>query len=157
MRVLLNPDRKEQSMRTDAVIDRVQVICRGASTLGYGKWKAQVGDLILFRQFKEDTTLTLGRMIGRVHYAPALEGDSKAVHDHILCLCINSMLDYTFERWVDPANVVIVHPMDTHSPHRRDVVMSFLSDDLIKAGVEEVREMMSARWSTLEGYRGRAR
>ena len=122
-------------MRTDAIIDKRQVKVPYSSHIGFSKWRAQVGDLILFTEGGRTVT---GRMIGRVHYAPAL-GETPIIRDYILCVCLNDALDYTFERWVNPIDVVQVEPMtDEHARKRIEVTAWFLSD-LKRESAEELR------------------
>jgi len=132
-------------MRTDAIIDRRQVRCPKASTLGYGKWKAQVGDLVLFTEGQQTRT---GRMIGRIHYAPAC-GESPIIRDYLLVVCLNDSLDHTFERWVNPADVQRVEALREQQP----VMAYFLSADLVKSPIDEVRRSTTDGWTTLAKYR----
>lgn len=133
-------------MRTDAIIDKRQVRCPNASHLGYDKWKAQVGDLITFRE--GDHGITTGRMIGRIHYAPPC-GESPAINNWLLVIGINSMLDHTFERWANPADVTRVQSLR----EQQAVMGYFLSDEILKAPIEEVRRGTTDGWTTLSRYR----
>jgi hypothetical protein len=92
-------------MRTDCTIDKRQVRCPNACTIGYGKWRAQVGDLLTFQ---DGAQIRCGRMIGRVHYAPAISGETHPVRDYILVVGLSTALDHTFERWVNPVDVTYV-------------------------------------------------
>lgn len=133
-------------MRTDAIIDKKQVRCPNASTLGYGKWKAQVGDIVLFQEGERRTRV--GRMIGRVHYAPTC-GETPAIRDYLLLICLGDMLSWTCERWVNPADV-----LEVQSPRDQEEVLDyFLSDAMLKAPIDEVRETATEGWKTLERYR----
>ena len=132
-------------MRTDAIIDRKQVRCPNASTLGYGKWKAQVGDLV---EFKEGNKVVVGRMVGRISYAPNLNG-GKPLKNYIVAICIDQMLRYTFERWINPIDVTRVERLRNQT----DTVAYFLGTDIAKAPVDEVCKAASDGWSTLDKYR----
>jgi len=68
-------------MRTDATIDGRQVHVPNASHLGYDKWVAQVGDWVVW-SYEPGTGDCIGRMIGRVHYAPPC-GETPAIKDYI--------------------------------------------------------------------------
>jgi hypothetical protein len=140
----------KNQMRTDATIDKRQVRCPNASTLGFGKWKAQVGDFILF---KEGDRQVCGRVIGRVHYAPPC-GESPAVRDSVLTICLGDHQNFTMERWVKPEDVLYIESMDGEQGEKRRAVMAwFLSDEIVQAPIEEVRKSTTDRWSTLAAYR----
>ncbi len=93
-------------MRRDATIDRRFVRCPKASTLAYGKWRAQVHDWIVWRYPESDGTPGdgphIGRMIGRIAYAPSL-GETGQIKDWILVLALSSDHTHAYERWIDPA------------------------------------------------------
>ena len=131
-------------MRTDATFDRRLVICKHATHLGYGKVRAQVGDLVLTKDG------LLGRMIGRVVRAPRLDGDRKPIKNWILVVAmVGQMLEHTHERWIDPDDVVRVESVR----NQIDVLSCFLSPELAKAPIDEVRRYSSEGWSTLDAYR----
>lgn len=133
-------------MRTDARIDKKQVKCCNASTLGFDKYFAQVGDIITYR---ESGQLRIGRMIGRIAYAPAC-GETKSIQNYILAVVIdNYSLNHTCERWINPADVERVQSIRD----QMHVLDWFLSDDMVKAPVDEVRQSTSDGWSTLYAYR----
>lgn len=134
-------------MRVDATIDKRQVLCKNASHLGFDKVMAQVGDILTWTD--GHTGHTVGRMIGRVHYAPALEGDKGPVRDYILVIGLNSMLDHTFERWVNPTDVTRVQTL----LDQQAVMAYFLSDEMTSAPIDEVRRSTTDGWSTLGRYR----
>lgn len=92
-------------MRTDATIDRKWVKLPNASTLGYGKWRAQFGDFVVFRTGGEPDGgfPSLGRVAGRVVYAPALEPNEQPVRDWLLVITFTQDMCSVGERWVDPA------------------------------------------------------
>lgn len=58
----------------DATIDRKAVRLPNACTLGYGKYRAQYGDLVTFKEHYTDSTYgtRIGRVAGRIVYAPAI-------------------------------------------------------------------------------------
>ena len=139
-------------MRTDATIDKRQVLCRNASCIGFGKIQAQVGNLVMWRDVP-DGQLLAGRMIGRVHYAPALSGDTKSVRDYILVIGLNPELSHTFERWVNPTTVERVEVLNHACADRRAVMEYFLSDEMTRATVDEVRRATEWGGSGLRKYR----
>ena len=131
-------------MRTDATFDNKQVKCPNVSMLGHGKWKAQVGDLVVTKDG------LLARMIGRVVYAPCLTGNTKPICNYILAVAMCSpVLDCTGERWINPIDVVRVESID----RQRDVLQWFLSNEMINAPLQEVRMCANEGWSTIEKMR----
>lgn len=134
-------------MRTDATIDKKQVKCPNASMLGYGKWKAQVGDLI---HFQDQSTRRIARMIGRIAYAPGLMDDNKPIRNYILAVAITGdMLDHSHERWINPADVLRVESIRNQA----EVIAYLLSDEMVKAPIDEIRRCSSEGWSSLTAYR----
>jgi hypothetical protein len=133
-------------MRTDCNIDARRVKCRNSSHLGFSRMYARVGDLIT-------TPCGLARMIGRITWAPALDG-GKPIRNWICAVAIASDLSFVMERWIDPETVTGVYRLT--DVRTRAVVKCFLSDDLrrsAKRDVEEVRAYASELWSTLAAYR----
>jgi hypothetical protein len=130
-------------MRTDVIIDRKLVVCPNASTLGFGKWKAQVGNLVLF---KENDKIVTGRMIGRIQYGYS---DGKSLKNFLVVICISPRLDWTFERWVNPKDVTEIYDLKNEYAKHVEVLEHFLSDELVKAPIDEVRAC-SRDWSSLK-------
>jgi len=130
--------------RKDATIDRKQVPCRNASMIGYGKRNAQVGDVI---RFEENGRIRLGRMIGRIAYAPAL-GETPRIKNWILAVCLGEDLTHMCERWVDPVTVTYVTPV----ANQGEVCTAFFSDTLTKTPMELVRLAANELWSTVAAY-----
>lgn len=98
-------------MRTDATIDKRQVWCPNTSTIAYGKYRAQLGDWVSWNYPNADGSKgvnMIGRMIGRVKYAPAL-GESPEIKNWIEVLTLTMELTSVHVRWVDPAWVRQVH------------------------------------------------
>jgi hypothetical protein len=134
-------------MRTDCIIDKCQVRCPNASHLGYDKWKAQVGDLVLY---SEGTQRKVARMIGRITYAPELESSDKPIKNWILGIALTGeLLEHTYERWIDPKSVIRVESIR----EQRAVLEYFLSDEMLRAPIDEVRKCSEDGWSTLARYR----
>jgi hypothetical protein len=111
-----------QIMR-DATIDHRQVRLPNASHLGYDKWKAQRGDVIVYREGEGTRT---GRVLGRVAYAPP-EGEIGAITDHLYVLALSDDLSHAYIRWVDPADVVQCTPC---TPDRAAWLALFFAADL---------------------------
>lgn len=133
-------------MRTDATIDRKYVRCPNCRDgFAYDKSRAQVGDLVWFT---ESGHTKLGRMIGRIAYAPSLDGEP-CIQNYILCAVLSENMTYMFERWVNPVDVTRVTPVQNQA----DVMRWFMSDEMIQAPIPEVRRATSEMWSTLFAYR----
>jgi hypothetical protein len=141
-------------MRTDITIDRKQVKCPNASMLGFGKWKAQVGNLVTYRVTYTDGSSReeTGRMVGRIAYGSNLTTGG-SLRNHLVLLSISSDLTHTMERWIDPKDVVRIHDIDEEYLQIRSVMNWFLSADLTKAPVEEIRQCLSHGSRTLDSYR----
>ena len=98
-------------MRTDAEIHNRQTKLPHVSTLGFDRWIARPGDLILYveRMLDGSEQTRMARVIGTVD-APAIpdgttyEG-SPAVKDHICVMALADDGAYAYERWVDPKDV----------------------------------------------------
>jgi hypothetical protein len=133
-------------MRTDVIIDKKQVVCRNTSTLGFSKWKAQVGNLLLF---KEGGRIVTGRMIGRIQHGYF---DGKSLKNHLVVICISPRLDWTFERWVDPNDVTEIYDLNSEYARHAEVLEHFFSVELTKAPIDEVRAC-SRDWYSLKSKR----
>jgi len=131
-------------MRRDAIIDKRKVRCPNASLIGYGKLFAQVGDVV---RFTEGDTPRIGRMIGRVAYAPSLQGEG-VIKDYILCAVLGHDLTCMTERWVNPANVSYVTPVGNQG----EVCAAFFSDTLTKTPLDIVRMAAHDLWTTVAAY-----
>jgi hypothetical protein len=134
-------------MRQDASIDKKQVRCPNASHLGFDKQVAQVGDIVQWNI--DGDNARIGRMIGRIAYAPMLAGDVRPIQNYILVLALAPDMSYTCERWVNPADVTRVQAIR----EQRAVMEYFLSDQVVKAPIAEVRAAASEMWTTLTRYR----
>ena len=131
-------------MRKDAQFDKRLVLCKNATTFGFGKMRAQVGDLVLTKDGLS------ARMVGRITYAPQLDSTDKPIRNWILGVAmIGQLLEHTHERWIDPLDVVRIEPIR----NQLDILTYFLSAELVKADIEEIRLCASEGWSTLDAYR----
>lgn len=93
-------------MRYDAIIDKYAVKCPNTTMLGYNKWKAEFGDIVIWNCTSEKNVIS--RVIGRVHYAPATP-DSPEINDYILGATLSKDLTFVYERWINPIDVVQVY------------------------------------------------
>lgn len=124
-------------MRTDVTIDRKQVRCPHASTLGYGQWIARTGDLVCWQQPLTDSSSEpcTGRVIGRIAYAPPC-GETPAIRGWLLVLALSPCLTHAFERWVNPEWVTEVYRV---TPDVAAWLTSFFSPALIKRSADDLR------------------
>ncbi len=77
-----------------------------ASTLGYGKYRAQVGDWVTF---KAGDQLQIGRMVGRVKDTDPIATEERRPIGFLAVLTLSMELTHAYVRWVDPADVTEVH------------------------------------------------
>lgn len=94
----------EGMRRGDYTNRKVRCLGAGATRLGYGKWEASRGDVIVWRVEAVDGSMIefSGRMLGRVD--AAAEGpEVPAVKGWIAVLELNATFHHAFVRWVDPA------------------------------------------------------
>jgi len=138
---------RRTAMRTDATIDRQGVICRNADRTGYGKFTAQVGDILWWRINGEGNT-SVGRVVGRIAYAPALDGDREPIKSYILVGRLSSDMTYVSEAWINPADVWKVE----EPRHQLDTMKWFLSDTIVKEDIGMVRRCLSELWSTWDKF-----
>lgn len=132
-------------MRADAQIDRKQVLCPNVSHLGYDKYKAQFGDIVLFIQ---NDRAQVGRVIGRVHYAPALEGDTRPIRDYLVVAALSDDLTHVGERWVSPDEVTRIY--DPTEPDRKilEMITFFFGASFKDESVERLRRWTGSGFST---------
>ena len=94
-------------MRKDAKYSKKAVMCPKASTIGFGRYKAKPGDLIVFSDGILDSSgREIGRVLGRVD-ASGEPGCPKIV-GHILVLQASRDFTSCYIRWIDPALVTYV-------------------------------------------------
>ena len=136
-------------MRRDATIDRQQVHLPNASTLGFGKYKAQFGDVVLYQQ---DEHTYIGRVAGRIHYAPPLESSEKPIRDYLLVIALGTRLDFAMERWVNPEDVTeCFDPSNEHC--RIQEVLAFLFSPQFKTESVDTLRRYAGEWSTPDRMR----
>ena len=82
----------------------VKIILPNASYLGYDKYFASPGDLILYKEYHmgETHSLRLARVIGRIKKC---DNDGADCKGFILVSALDDTLDFSYERWVDPKDV----------------------------------------------------
>lgn len=145
-------------MRTDTKIDRYSVKCHKASTLGYGKWIAEVGDIIIFRETSynvEDLKTqanpyhheVIGRMAGRIHYAPALR-ETPEIKDYLLVVALYPALPCTAERWVAPDEVIRIYDPNHKDRKIEELMAFFFSAEFKSFDANQLRQWASSGYAT---------
>lgn len=97
-------------MRTDCKIStRKKIHCVNATSIGFGKYMAEVGDLIVYKEHYNDDSygMRTARMIGSVT-APKVDPADAVIKDWLLVLTLSDDCHTCFERWVNPIHVVEV-------------------------------------------------
>lgn len=102
-------------MRTDCTVNTRPVKCPNATRLGYGLGVANVGDLIVYKEYYNDDSfkLRVARMIGRVT-APKIASDDSEVKGWILAMVLSDNHCHIYERWVNPGYVIEVRKLPTN-------------------------------------------
>lgn len=136
-------------MRTDVRIDRKQVKCKNSEVIGYSKWIARCGYII---HFKEGPHTRFGRVIGRI--AHGYEGD-ESLENHLVVITIGYDLGHSFERWVDPDDVIAAYDPKDVSARILETMQYVLSPEILRADIDEVRRCAEAGYATLEKYQAR--
>lgn len=94
-------------MRTDAKISNRKVYLPRASTIGYGKYEAKRGDLIVYEEHDNDGGVhnrRMARVLGTVD-APGVCGNPPT-KNHLFVLALADDGHTAYERWIDPKRVV---------------------------------------------------
>lgn len=129
---------KAKHMRTDVQIDRKQVHCPNASGIGYGKYKAQFGDIVIA---SADGHVTIGRVAGRIAYATAIGEDRGPIRDWLVVVALSSNLTFPMERWINPADVIEVYdPQNIDGANPATFLAFFFGAQFKAHSVESLRE-----------------
>ena len=136
-------------MRTDAQIDRVQVKLPNASTLGYGKWKAQTGDWIAW---DIPGNSGFGRVAGRVHYAPAICEDKGPIRDWILVIMFSCEMTSVHEMWVNPEWVTRCY---NHNDYQIALWRFMQSDDFTRCSPDVLRAWSETGYASITDQIGK--
>lgn len=144
-------------MRTDVTIDRKQVHLPNASTLGYGKFKAQHGDVVLFKQDPSIGQLTIGRVVGRIASAPRI-GDDPDLRGHLVVVALTQSITSPMERWVDPANVVeCFNPQDFGGRDVGEFLRFFFSPEFRNETPDTMRQWANSGCASFATFKGLSR
>jgi len=136
-------------MRTDIETDKRFVFCPNSSFIGFSTNKAFFGDIVQFQM--PDSNIHLGRVIGRLKYAPPICDDKEPIRNWIIVAALSPTLDCTFERWIDPAWVIRTIPSERFS-EMADVLNNFLAPELNRYSVDVLRRWVTSGWRTLSKY-----
>lgn len=101
-----------KTMRTDVKRDKQQTRCLNSSTLGYSTWKLRCGDLFVYIEHYQDgsTGTRLAKYHGRIKPTDAQEW-------FILAQAASDNMQFTYERWIDPKNVLETVPKARTNEH----------------------------------------
>lgn len=94
-------------MRT-ATYDRKSVICKNASTLGYGVQTAKPGSWISFYtdgRYSSQRSQSVGRVLGRVASVNSPDGEDKTVVGHLLVMKLDVSTFSSYPAWINPLDV----------------------------------------------------
>jgi hypothetical protein len=128
-------------MRTDATIDRKQVICRNSSHLGYSKVTARTGDVVRWGE-------NVGRVIGRIAYAPPC-GETPAITNWLIVACLSPDLTYVSERWINPEEVTQVFAVRSEMTK---LLVFFLSNGFGHESVDNLRRWTESGFATVNDW-----
>lgn len=134
-------------MRTDAKIDRKQVICRNSSHLGYSKVTARTGDIVVYTENLE--TSHVARVIGRIAYAPPLSGDVHPIRNYLIVASLSKDLTYVGERWVNPEDVSQVFAV---RPETAKLLAFFLSPEFGHESIDNLRRWTESGFATVNDW-----
>ena len=162
-------------MRTDVSIDRKQVYCPNARALGFGKYKAQTGDLVEYCESEgseyceSEGSTRIGRIAGRIRLAEDL-GGGKPIANQLLVIALSSDLSFVMERWIDPDSITRIiamnrgsygeYPDGTEDVGRqayankiRALMAFFLSEEFATYSADELRQWCYSGYSSAEQFR----
>lgn len=119
-------------MRTDIKTDKKLVKLPNASTLGFGKWKAQFGDVV---RFEDENGTHIGRVAGRVK-------DNGQVYVIVIVLFDAC---YVGERWVKPEE--ISYCITVRKQHQ-ELMRFFMSDEWLTTSPDTLRSWAESGYAT---------
>ncbi len=147
-------------MRTDAVIDQEPVMCKNAQLIGFQKYPACFGDIIVFRENYPggDFQQFIGRVAGRVHYAPELpspppDKPTPEINDFILTVVLSRDATFVMERWVDPKDVSIVYNPLNCGTDVVDLMTFFFGQDFMHETPQDLIAWAGSGCKSMARYR----
>lgn len=140
-------------MRTDARIDRKQVLLPHlvGHTLGFDKWKAQFGDVVMFHYGNINNNHEIGRVAGRIAYAPSIEPGEQPIENWLLIIAFSHDMTHVMERWINPSQVVRCY---TPTVKQRDLYECMMSKDFTNESPDTLREWATTGYSTIDEWKG---
>jgi hypothetical protein len=131
---------KPVDMRTDAQIDRKQVKCPNVTLLGYNRWKARHGYIVVWN---DEGTKRLARVVGRVAYAPECGSRENgtytpAVRNYLMLVVLNTSATSKFIRWVNPDEIVECYSPEDYASRIQATISRFLEDDFIRQSPDAI-------------------
>ncbi len=105
-----------KTQRNDVVRDKRKTFCRNSSFLGYSSYTLKYGDFFIYKEQYEDGRygLRTAKYHGRIR--PKSEGKWL-----ILAQSISTMLNHTYERWIDPDDVIETCRKEYMNQHIKDM------------------------------------
>lgn len=132
-------------MRTDVTTSKKQSeYLANASTLGYGKYKAQFGDIVIYRE--NENTVRVARVAGRIEHCPKLDDDPN-MKGWLIVVALGMNLTHTMERWINPDDVIECFNPSPDKFGGRDIIALlsfFFGEDFKKHSTDELRQWANA-------------
>ena len=116
-----------KTRRNDVITNRRQSLCFNSISTGYSTYKLRKGDLFLYTEHYSDGTTCprLGKCHGQIRPIEYLEEDTRPYKDYyILTQTASSNTQFSYERWIDPNDVVEIIP----AAHANKHILAFFED-----------------------------
>lgn len=91
----------------------------------------------------------VGRVIGRVAYAPPLSGDTQPIRNYLVVASLSTDLTYVGERWVNPEDVSQVFAV---RPETAQLLAFFLSPEFGHESVDSLRRWTESGFATVNDW-----
>ncbi len=116
-----------ETSRQDIERDKKQTHLPESSTLGYSSYKLRYGDLFLYKEHYTDGSHgnRQAKCHGRIRPDHKTSGRREWL---ILAQAANDMMSFTYERWIDPEDVIETCPKDKANAH----ILAFFEEKNIK-------------------------
>ena len=107
-----------RTMRSDVEINKRQTLLPHVSNIGYSSWKLRYGDLFRYKEHYTDKTFCyrLAKCHGQIKPVNKIDSTDK-IQWFILAQAASDMMDSTYERWIDPLDVVETLPSKYANKH----------------------------------------
>jgi hypothetical protein len=137
-------------MRSCTIFQRKTGYLKRASTLAYGKYVAEPGDIVAWCEEPDGPTRHMGRVIGTVDSPPRRTGnpdyDAEAVKGWLCVMRFDPDLTHAYPVWVDPDMVT-----KAESCPKGNLIAFLLSDEFHELTVDDL--LFLSRYGSLsESY-----